>query len=91
VGGRGGGALVGVFLSFRKERGRRKTGEKNLLPLPRVSTGRRRPTMLFKMASFGAFFFEQWMKRCCFGQNMPFNLKGNGSKIVSKSKSVFNL
>jgi len=53
-----GGASVGVFLSFRKESGRRKIGEKNLLlPLPRVSRGRRRPTMPFKMASFGAFFF----------------------------------
>jgi len=46
-------------LSFRRERERRKTGEKNLLlPLPRASRERRRPTMPFKMASFGAFFLN---------------------------------
>jgi hypothetical protein len=33
------------------------------------------------------FFYEQWMKRRRFGQNAPFQLKGNGGKIVSKSKS----
>jgi hypothetical protein len=51
--------MVGVFLMFRRERERREIGEKNLLlPLPRTSRGRRRPTVSFKMAPFGSFFFE---------------------------------
>jgi hypothetical protein len=59
---------------------------KLLLPLPRASRGTRRPTVPFKTTSFGAFlcFFrwKQWMKRRHFGQNAPFYLKGNGSKMV---------
>jgi len=84
------GLWVGVFLSSRweRERGRLLL----LLPLPCVSRGRRRPIVPFKTTPFRASFFnEQWIKRRYFGQNPPFHLKGNGGKIVSKSKSVFNL
>jgi len=36
----------------------RKAGEQKLLiPLPRAFRGRRRPTVPFKMAPFGAFLF----------------------------------
>jgi hypothetical protein len=56
------GVMVGIFLMFKRERDRIKIdenrGKKNmLLPLPRTSRGRRRPTVSFKTASFGSLFF----------------------------------
>jgi hypothetical protein len=71
------GSFVGIFLSCFEEKGKRKAREGNLLlPLPRVSRGRRRPTVPFKTAPFGSFFFlKQWMKQRRFTQNAPFHLK----------------
>jgi hypothetical protein len=34
---------------------------------------------------------KQYMKRRRFGQNVSFNLNENNAKLMSKSKSVFNL
>jgi hypothetical protein len=55
--------MVGIFLMFKRERDRIKIdenrGKKNmLLPLPRTSRGRRRSTVLYKMAWFGSLFFS---------------------------------
>jgi hypothetical protein len=62
--------FVGIFLSCFRERGKRKAGEGNLLlPLLRVSRGRRRPTMSFKTTPFGYFFFET------VDETSPFHLK----------------
>jgi hypothetical protein len=50
--------LSASFLGFRRKRERRKAGEQKLLILvPRVYRGRRRPTVSFKTAPFGAFLF----------------------------------
>jgi hypothetical protein len=37
------------------------------------------------------FLLKQWMKRRRFTQNAPFHLKENGTKNMSKTKSVLNL
>ena len=51
------GFMVGVFLMLFRERGTEKSIKKLLLPLPRTSRGRRRPTVPFKTAPFGYFCF----------------------------------
>jgi hypothetical protein len=70
-------------------------GRKNLLlPLLRASRGRRRLTVPFKTTPFRSllfFFREQCMKRCCFGQNTSFHLKGKCGKKMSKFTLVLNL
>ena len=79
------GFMVGVFLMLFRERGTEKSIKKLLLPLPRTSRGRRRPTVPFKTAPFGSFCFflcEQCMKQHRFGQNASFHLKGKGGKNV---------
>jgi len=86
------GAFGRRLFEFSRRKGERKAGDKKSSSSPaRASRGRRRPTMPFKTAPFGSFFNEQWMKRHHFGQNMSFHLKGKGGKILSKSKSIFNL
>jgi len=86
------GAFGRRLFEFFQRKGERKAGEKKSSSSPsRASRGRRRPTMPFKTAPFGSFFNEQWMKRHHFGQNASFHLKGKGGKILSKSKSIFNL
>ena len=90
--------LVGVFLRgsrcLFKERDGGDRGRKNLLlPLPRASKGRRRPTVPTKQHCFDPFFFfrEQCMKRRRFRQNVSFHLKGKGGKNVSDFTLVLNL
>jgi hypothetical protein len=86
------GAFGRRLFEFFQRKGERKAGEKKSSSSPsRASRGRRRPTMSFKTAPFGSFFNEQWMKRHHFGQNASFHLKEKGGKILSKSKSIFNL
>jgi len=52
------GLWVGIFLLVSKKEGTGKAKEKSLLlPLPRVSRGRRKATMPFKTAPFWAFPF----------------------------------
>ena len=89
-----------LFDALEEEKSVKTKEEKNIFPLFRVSRGRRRPTVPFKMAPFRAFFFiyEQCMKWRCFGQNTPFRIKHAVSfkrkrrqKLMSKSKLVFNL
>jgi hypothetical protein len=79
-------------LSFRRERERRKAREKILLlPLPRASRGRRRPTVPFKTAPFGSFFFKTVDETTPFYPKCAVSFKRNGGKIVPKSKSDLNL
>jgi hypothetical protein len=49
--------MIGVFLMLFGERGGEKSVKNLLLPLPRTSRGRRRPTMPFKTALFWVFPF----------------------------------
>jgi len=51
------GVMIGVFLMLFGERGGEKSVKNLLLPLPRTSRGRRRPTMPFKTALFWVFPF----------------------------------
>ena len=82
---------------FRREaRGEKsvKIGEQNLLlPLFSARPGEEeRLQSRSKRHHFKLFFFnEQCMKWRRFGPNASFHLKGNGGKILSKSKSVLNL
>jgi hypothetical protein len=86
------GVLVDVFLSFFGERGKRKVGEGNLLlPLPRGSRGRRRPTVPFKMTSFRSFFFETVDETAPLYLKRVISFKRNGAKNVLESKSILNL
>jgi len=51
--------FIGVFLRVSEKEGGGKTRESLLLlPLPRASRGRRRPTMSFKTTLFGSFFMN---------------------------------
>jgi hypothetical protein len=49
--------MIGVFLMLFGEKGGEKSVKNLLLPLPRTSRGRRRPTMPFKTALFWVFPF----------------------------------
>jgi len=94
--GRQVGSFVGVFLSWFEEKGKRKAREGNLLlPLPRASRGRRRPTVPFKTAPFRSLFFflKQWMKQRRFTQNTPFYLKEMAQKTCQNptQSSICNL
>jgi hypothetical protein len=86
------GSFVGVFLSWFEEKGKRKAREGNLLlPLPRASRGRRRPTVPFKKAPFRSLFF--FLKQRRFTQNTPFHLKEMAQKTCQNptQSSICNL
>jgi len=84
-----------LFLVVSEKEGTGKARKKSLfLPLPGASREEERlqcRSKRHRLGLFPCFFYEHCMKQHRFGQNALFHLKGNDSKIVSKSKSVLNL
>ena len=88
------GSLVGIFFMLLRRRKSVKTGGRKIFFFPCFARLREEedPQCRSKRHRFSPFFLlEQCMKWCRFGQNASFHLKEKGGKLMSKSKSVFNL
>jgi hypothetical protein len=87
------GVLGRCFFELKEGRkGDENTRERNFLPLFLcTSRGRRKSVVPFKMTLFWAFFYEQWMKQRCFGQNASFHLKEKDGKNLCQSPNLSSI
>jgi hypothetical protein len=81
-----------LFYAFWRKR-ERKVGEKiSFFPYLACPEEEEDPQCRSKWHHLGLFcLHEQCMKRCRFGKNAPFHLKGKGGKKVSEFTLVLNL